>query len=93
MRIFFAAIVFIAFCSGANAGDINPSEYVSEVFYDFQEECADESGMDYLNCWSDHSPEKCKGLVYDRNKAAWMRCVASCANASIYSKTFGDCSE
>ncbi len=77
----------------ANAGEVNPYDFLSKIVVEVKEKCAEETGMDYLNCWADHSPEKCKGLVYESNKAAWSRCVYSCANASFYSKNFGDCSD
>ena len=67
-------------------------EFLQNVTKNFQEKCAGQEGIDFLNCWADYSPKKCKSLVYGQPvNPTWARCVYSCGSAGMYSKTFGDC--
>lgn len=94
MKIFaivFASILLI--CTSANAGNDENKEFLNATIKKFKEECKNEKGIDYLNCWSENSPEKCKGLVYGKDRTAWSRCVYSCGSAGFYSKIFGECSD
>ena len=88
--ILFALIFSI--CISAYAGNDENKEFLDATINRFQEECKDKIGIDYLNCWSEYSPERCKSLVYEKDKSAWSRCVYSCGSAGIFSKTFGECS-
>ena len=68
-------------------------EYLKEVVKTFEEKCTGQKGINFLNCWADYSPKKCKSLVYGQPvNPTWARCVYSCGSAGIYSKTFGECS-
>ncbi len=68
-------------------------EYLKEVVKTFKEKCAGQEGINFLNCWADYSPKKCKSLVYGQPvNPTWARCVYSCGSAGTYSKTFGECS-
>ena len=75
------------------ASDDENKEFLQEVIDEFREECEGEEGIDYLNCWADYTPDKCKALVYLKDKAAWRRCVYSCGSAGFFSKNFGECSK
>lgn len=66
--------------------------FFDEVLDKIQSNCDGRLGVDYLNCWSDFSPKKCKGLVFIKDKSSWARCVYSCANAGFFSKWLGECS-
>ncbi len=69
-------------------------EYLNEVVKTFEEMCTGQKGINFLNCWADYSPKKCKGLVYGQPvNPTWARCVYSCGSAGTYSKTFGECSD
>ncbi len=94
MKTIAIALGFMLLISSAvSASDKENKKFLDATIKKFKEECKEEKGMDYLNCWADHSPEKCKSLVYAKDKSAWARCVYSCGSAGIYSKTFGDCSD
>lgn len=66
-------------------------------------ECAKgKSGSQVVSCYVRASPKKCEAYVYaaltqqddERLTAqhAWAYCVASCLDASAWSRSFGDCS-
>lgn len=75
------------------ADDKANKEFLAEATREFREKCEGEKGVEYLNCRAKHSPEKCKSLVYGKDRTAWSRCVYSCGSAGIISKTFGECSD
>jgi len=93
MKMFAIAIALIfLICASANASKDENTEFLNATIEKFKKECKDEKGIDYLNCWSEYSPKKCKGLVYGKDRMTWSRCVYSCGSAGFYSKTFGECS-
>jgi hypothetical protein len=67
------------------------AEFLEKTISTFLENCEGKVGIDYLNCWADNSPKKCKSLVYGKDRSAWSRCVFSCGSEGVFSKTFGDC--
>jgi hypothetical protein len=80
--------------SAPKKADSNPnSEFLKKTISNFREKCEGKEGIDYLNCWADYSPKRCKSLVYGKDRSAWSRCVFSCGSAGFYSQTFGDCSD
>lgn len=78
--------------TGSQAIENDNSKFLDDMLDVFTKGCKEEKGIDYLNCWADHSPSRCKSLVYAQRHQAWSRCVYSCGSASFYSKNFGDCS-
>lgn len=92
MFVMLSGLSFILISKPLFADNKENREYLDEVVREFQEECRGRDGFDYLNCWSEHSPKKCKSLVYGQDHMAWSRCVYSCGSAGFYSKTFGECS-
>lgn len=94
MKILAIGFTFIfLICASANADDDEDRTFLDETVEKIKKECEDEEGVDYLSCWSDYSPKKCKNLVYGKDRTAWSRCVYSCGSAGIYSKIFGECSD
>lgn len=65
-------------------------------------ECAQKTtGPKKISCFAMASPKKCESIVYthfgnlgEENESInpWVFCVASCADAGAWSRTFGDCS-
>lgn len=63
-------------------------------------ECeAGKTGSEVVSCYVKASPSKCESYVYEvysrRNNAArqaWRLCVAMCADAGLWSRTYGECS-
>ena len=83
-------VIVDAFAPGSDPNQ----EYLKEVVKTFKEKCTDQKGIDFLNCWADYSPKKCKSLVYGQPvNPMWARCVYSCGSAGIYSRTVGECSD
>ena len=67
-------------------------KFLKDIIKRFQDNCRKESGSDWNDCWPKYLPSKCRGLVYLDGNVPWQQCVMSCANESVYSKTFGECS-
>lgn len=89
--IFIGCFLINSLASATEADDKN-KDYLDKVISKFTDECKDKSGINYLNCWAEYTPKRCKGLVYGKDRSAWARCVYSCGSASFYTKTFGECS-
>lgn len=62
-------------------------------------ECeAGKTGSEVVSCYVKASPSKCESYIYEvysrRNNAArqaWRLCVATCADAGLWSRTYGEC--
>jgi len=69
-------------------------KFLKDIIKRFKDGCREESGYVSRDCWPKYLPSKCRGLVYidPYDALPWQRCVMSCANESLYSKTFGECS-
>jgi hypothetical protein len=67
-------------------------KFLKDIIKRFQDGCKKESGYVSRDCWPKYLPSKCRGLVYLDGNVPWQQCVMSCANESVYSKTFGECS-
>ncbi len=67
-------------------------KFLKDIIKRFQDNCRGKSGSDMMDCWPKYLPSKCRGLVYLDGNVPWQQCVMSCANESLYSKTFGECS-
>ncbi len=67
-------------------------KFLKDIVKRFQDGCRGKSGSDMMDCWPKYLPSKCRGLVYLDGNVPWQQCVMSCANESVYSKTFGECS-
>ena len=67
-------------------------KFLKDIIKRFQDNCRKESGYVSRDCWPKYLPSKCRGLVYLDGNVPWQQCVMSCANESVYSKTFGECS-
>lgn len=92
MKIFAIVIaLMLLICASANASNDKNKDFLDATIEKFNKECKDEKGIEYLNCWSEYSPKKCKGLVYGKDRMAWSSCVYSCGSAGLYSKSFGEC--
>ena len=63
-------------------------------------ECAQKTtGSKKISCFAMASPKKCESIAYDylgnsgdKSATPWFLCIASCADAVAWSRTFGDCS-
>jgi hypothetical protein len=85
----------ISLAIGSQIGGVAADEnkrYLDSVIKEFQAGCKGKLRMEYRECWRNHSPEKCKSLVYGNNPDAWKYCVYSCGGAGFFSKNFGECS-
>ncbi len=67
-------------------------KFLKDIIKRFQDNCRGKSGSDMMDCWPKYLPSKCRGLVYLDDNVPWQQCVMSCANESVYSRTFGECS-
>lgn len=67
-------------------------KFLDETLNKVKVKCKKKEGIDYLNCWANYSPEKCKSFVYSEDRKAWSVCVYSCGSSGIYSRNFGECS-
>lgn len=74
------------------ANENDNKKFLDRTIGKFFENCKGKTGVDYLNCWADNSPKKCKSLVYAKDRRAWKICVYSCGSEGFYSRTIGECS-
>ncbi|WP_136805157.1 hypothetical protein [Desulfosediminicola flagellatus] len=90
----FILVIFLLFSvTPCMAAEQNDDEYFNEVVKLFEKNCKEKSNSEFLKCLAEYTPEKCKSLVYGRDRLAWKECISSCGSANIYSKTFGECSD
>ena len=94
-KVFALAFLFCAALSSAavTADEKDNKAFLSDTIEKFKSNCKGKVGIDYLDCWADHSPGRCKSLVYGKDRTAWTRCVYSCGSAGIFSRTVGECSD
>lgn len=94
-------LISIALCQLAQAQDPGLKFY-SEVLKVAQACASGKSGTEQILCYTKATPNKCESEIRqmiasdgnDRSTAmkSWQICVASCADASIWSSEFGECS-
>lgn len=88
----FVSLALIVSSAESFAGTYENKKFLAEVVKEIKKECTGKSGIEYINCKADLSPEKCEALVWSRDTKAWQRCVYSCGSESIFSRTVGECS-
>lgn len=85
------AVLIVGICYGEDAN--SNKSFLNNTRNKIREECSSKKGsVEYIKCFHEYTPKKCKSLVYNSDKTAWARCVALCGSESFYSKTLGECS-
>jgi len=96
-----AVLVLYLLAQSALASADDEGKQLAEQIIKNAQACAvGKSGSDVPNCYIDATPERCRPQMMEylaredkeAAKRTWYVCVASCANAGVWSKTFGDCS-
>lgn len=94
-----AYILFFLFFPLAAAANDRAEEqrYYQMVYNEFRQNCTGanlrRNGYTRIDdCRADYSPRRCAGLAHVDDWQPWRQCVRSCAHASVWSRTFGDCS-
>jgi len=93
MRVAALIMILVIFQSQALwAGVEENKAFRNKVNQSIKAECTQKNDNERFTCWLNKSPEKCQGLVLERNFSEWSRCVESCGSANWFSRTFGECS-
>jgi len=101
IQICFAAVMMIGFLPITATAQDKGLELHQTVIENAQRCAADKSGSEVISCYVKATPAKCESQVFqyfarrgdDKSEAghAWRICVASCADAGFWSRSFGDC--
>lgn len=84
------SILFMTFSTAVIADRTDEQQFFDKVRDKIQKNCA--NSPNYMQCRDENSPRKCKGLAFNEDLGGWARCVRSCGNAGIISRTIGECS-
>jgi hypothetical protein len=91
MKIFtLTFLALILYSSNAIADQKKEYEFFNEVQKKIRVEC--KNSKNFRQCRSEQTPKKCRVLAFNSDLSGWASCVKSCANASILSRTLGECS-
>lgn len=90
-----AAVMLTAFLSTTAIAQDKGRELFQTVLENARQ-CVSKSRSEIIACYVKATPAKCESLVYEfldnrRRLRPWYFCVASCADAGYWSRTFGDC--
>lgn len=55
------------------------------------EACDGIGGVDWLACVDRESPERCRQMIYQKDRRPWALCVSGCNGAGLWRRTMGDC--
>lgn len=88
--IFVIGILLLFATTSTWADDVKDRQFMEKITKRIQDKC--KGSKNYQQCRYDESPSKCKQLSFGEDIGAWYRCVRTCANAGIISKTIGECS-
>ena len=70
----------------------SPEDIYYRNVLDAARECVRGKDHSPVTCWAKASPKKCESLTYDTTeRRSWMLCVRTCADASLWSRNFGEC--
>lgn len=88
--------------SGNVFGADDPGTILFNEVLKVADQCAtNKSGTQVISCYVKASPKKCESVVLShfvglnagqQYTPAWYFCVASCVDAGVWSRTFGECS-
>jgi hypothetical protein len=96
---FFVLFLLLGYAPIAHSED-RGRQLFNEVINNAKECAAGKSGSEVLNCYIRATPKKCQQHVIeyfsreekDEARRAWFFCVASCADAGLWSANLGECS-